>query len=165
MLIWVMMMMTMLRIMILTHTSRKPCIPWEEQRREKHPLSSFLREPGTQAHPRSNQRQAWRIPEFQFVNSIFELPVVVKTPFQFFKKFFTDKMVEHIAYTNLYSAHVLGDPNPEYNEDFLAVRLQFLLFALPNHGWLLAPRVVFLSENWYHAEENIPAVTPVHLLQ
>lgn len=144
------------------------CIPWEEQRREKHPLSSFFREPGTQVYPRSNQRQAWRIQELQFVNSVFELPVVVKTLFQFFKKLFTDKTVEHIAYTNLYSAHELGDPNkthPEDTEDFLAVQLQFLLFALPSHGWLLAPRVVFLSNNWYHAEENIPAVTPVNLLR
>ncbi|XP_038591089.1 piggyBac transposable element-derived protein 3-like [Micropterus salmoides] len=86
---------------------------------------------------RGTQRM-WKfedIEAFQFPDSRFELPDDVKTPFQYFKTLFTDKMIQHIAeHTNLYSAQELGDPiktTPEEIEDFLAVLLFMGVFNFP----------------------------------
>uniref|UniRef100_A0A672YEF1 PiggyBac transposable element-derived protein domain-containing protein n=1 Tax=Sphaeramia orbicularis TaxID=375764 RepID=A0A672YEF1_9TELE len=83
------------------------------------------------------------IEEFQVPNSRFEPPEAVHPPFQYFKMFFTDDMIEHIAYhTNLYSAQELGDQiktSPKEIEHFLAMLLFMGVFNFPS-----------LEDYWHH---------------
>lgn len=87
-------------------------------------------DPCSPSGPNKGTRRIWKhedIEEFHVPDSRFEPPEAVKTPFQYFKMLFTDKMIEHIAHhTNLYSAQELGDPiktSPEEIEDFLTILL------------------------------------------
>lgn len=79
---------------------------------------------------------------FQVSDSRFEPPDAVKTPFQYVKTFFTDK-IEHTAqHTYLYSAQELRDPiktSAEDIEDFLASRLFLGVFSLPS-----------VEDDWHH---------------
>uniref|UniRef100_A0A8D0A246 PiggyBac transposable element-derived protein domain-containing protein n=1 Tax=Sander lucioperca TaxID=283035 RepID=A0A8D0A246_SANLU len=83
-------------------------------------------------------RRIWKhvdIEEFQVPDSSFAPPDAVKTPFQYFKRLFTDEMIQHIAHqTNLYSVQELGDlikTNPGEIEDFLAMLLLMGVFDFP----------------------------------
>uniref|UniRef100_A0A8C1CNC5 PiggyBac transposable element-derived protein domain-containing protein n=1 Tax=Cyprinus carpio carpio TaxID=630221 RepID=A0A8C1CNC5_CYPCA len=78
-----------------------------------------------------------------FTEARFEPPVVVQSPFQYFRMLFTDEMIQHVAHhTNLYSAQELGDPiktNPEEIEDFLSMLLFMGVFKFPS-----------LEDYWHH---------------
>jgi hypothetical protein len=73
---------------------------------------------------------------FEAPVSRFESPEAVQTPFQYFKRLFTDEMIKHIGHhTNLYSAQELGDPiktSPEEIQDFLAILLFMGVFTFPS---------------------------------
>lgn len=101
-------------------------------------------------------RRIWKhvdIEEFQVPDSSFARPDAVKTPFQYFKRLFTDEMIQHIAHqTNLYSAQELGDPiktNPGEIEDFLAMLLLMGVFDFPamEDYWHPASRFNVIADN------------------
>uniref|UniRef100_A0A3B5R5N8 PiggyBac transposable element-derived protein domain-containing protein n=1 Tax=Xiphophorus maculatus TaxID=8083 RepID=A0A3B5R5N8_XIPMA len=106
--------------------------------------------------PESVLCKIWKqedIDEFQVLNSRFETPEAVPSPFQYLKMLFTDEMIENIAHhTNLYSAQELGDPiktSPEEIEHFLAILLFMGVFNLPS-----------LEDYWHH-ESRFDLITDI----
>ncbi|RXN38666.1 piggyBac transposable element-derived 3-like protein [Labeo rohita] len=130
-------------------------LPCKKRRKGKHTLKTVsLQEPedtlsspsSPPSGPHNGTRKIWKhedIEEFQVTESRFEPPVVVQSPFQYFKMLFTDEMIQHVAHqTNLYSAQELGDPiktSPEEIEDFLAMLLFMGVFNFPS-----------LEDYWHH---------------
>lgn len=128
--------------------------PHKKSRKGKHTLKTVpLEQPNDNATdpsytsgPNKTTRRIWKqedIDEFQVLNSRFEPPEAVPSPFQYFKMLFTNEMIEHIAHhTNLYSAQELGDPiktSPEEIEHFLASLLFMGVFNFPS-----------LEDYWHH---------------
>uniref|UniRef100_A0A9J7Z3Z2 PiggyBac transposable element-derived protein domain-containing protein n=1 Tax=Cyprinus carpio carpio TaxID=630221 RepID=A0A9J7Z3Z2_CYPCA len=135
-----------------TSTSSKK-LPCKKRRKGKHTLKTVsLKEPedspgsSSPSGPHNGTRRIWKhedIEEFQVTEARFEPPVVVQSPFQYFRMLFTDEMIQHVAHhTNLYSAQELGDPiktNPEEIEDFLSMLLFMGVFKFPS-----------LEDYWHH---------------
>ncbi|KAL0151969.1 hypothetical protein M9458_052687 [Cirrhinus mrigala] len=136
-------------------------LPCKKRRKGKHTLKTVsLQEPedtlsspsSPPSGPHNGTRKIWKhedIEEFQVTESRFEPPVVVQSPFQYFKMLFTDEMIQHVAHqTNLYSAQELGDPiktSPEEIEDFLAMLLFMGVFNFPS-----------LEDYWHHESRFSP---------
>ncbi|XP_062851349.1 piggyBac transposable element-derived protein 3-like [Trichomycterus rosablanca] len=137
---------------VSTSSSSKPP-PRKKKMKEKNSLKTVsLEEPEDTSDPTSplglnkGREKIWKhedIGTFQVPDSRFEPPDAVKTPFQYFKTLFTDKMIEHIAQqTNLYSAQELGDPiktSPQEIEEFLAILLFMGVFSFPS-----------IEDYWHH---------------
>uniref|UniRef100_A0A671LFG7 PiggyBac transposable element-derived protein domain-containing protein n=1 Tax=Sinocyclocheilus anshuiensis TaxID=1608454 RepID=A0A671LFG7_9TELE len=132
-------------------------------RKGKHTLKTVsLKEPedtpgsSSPSGPHNGTRRIWKhedIEEFQVTESRFETPVVVQPPFQYFKMFFTDEMIQHVAHhTNLYSAQELGDPiktSPEEIEDFLSMLLFVGVFKFPS------------LEDYWHNESRFSVIADI----
>ena len=122
---------------IASTSSSSKIPPCKKKTKGKNSLKTVsLKEPQDTSDPSSppglnkGREKIWKhedIEMSQVPDSRFEPPDAVKTPFQYFKTLFTDKIIEHIAQqTNLYSAQELGDPiktSPQEIEDFLAILL------------------------------------------
>ncbi|XP_070778935.1 piggyBac transposable element-derived protein 3-like [Enoplosus armatus] len=87
---------------------------------------------------KNGRRRLWLredIETFQVLDSSFNPPDAVKTPFQYFQTLFTVEMIKYITeQTNLYSAQELGDPistSPEEIEKFLAMLLFMGVVSFP----------------------------------
>ncbi|KAL0147811.1 hypothetical protein M9458_056888 [Cirrhinus mrigala] len=135
-------------------------LPCKKRRKGKHTLKTVsLQEPedtlsspsSPPSGPHNGTRKIWKhedIEEFQVTESRFEQPVVVQSPFQYFKMLFTDEMIQHVAHqTNLYSAQELGDPiktSPEEIEDFLAMLLFMGVFNF-----------LSLEDYWHHESRSL----------
>ncbi|XP_032436485.1 piggyBac transposable element-derived protein 2-like [Xiphophorus hellerii] len=137
--------------------------PRKKSRKGKRTLKTVpLEQPNDNADPsytpgpNKSTRRIWKqedIDEFQVLNSKFEPPEAVPSPFQYFKMLFTDEMIEHIAHhTNLYSSQELGDPiktSPEEIEHFLAILLFMGVFNFPS-----------LEDYWHH-ESRFDLITDI----
>lgn len=111
---------------------------------------------GSTSYPYQSSRRIWKyedIETFQVPHSNFEPPDVVKTPFQYFTKLFTEEMIEHIAqHTNLYSAQELGDPIKTCSaeiHDFLAILLFTGVFNFPS------------LEDYWHPESRFSLIADI----
>uniref|UniRef100_A0A3B5R2X5 PiggyBac transposable element-derived protein domain-containing protein n=1 Tax=Xiphophorus maculatus TaxID=8083 RepID=A0A3B5R2X5_XIPMA len=107
----------------------------------------------TQPPRKKSRKGKHTLKTFQVLNSRFETPEAVPSPFQYLKMLFTDEMIENIAHhTNLYSAQELGDPiktSPEEIEHFLAILLFMGVFNLPS-----------LEDYWHH-ESRFDLITDI----
>ncbi|XP_024858094.1 uncharacterized protein LOC108249818 isoform X2 [Kryptolebias marmoratus] len=127
--------------------------PRKEPKKVKHTLKTVCLEemedtanPSSPSGPNQSTTRIWNhedIEEFEVPNPKFEPPEAVHPPFWYFRMFFTDEMIEHVAHhTNLYSAQELADPvqtSPKEMKDFVAILLYMGVFSFPS-----------LEDYWHH---------------
>ncbi|XP_041695160.1 piggyBac transposable element-derived protein 2 isoform X2 [Coregonus clupeaformis] len=90
------------------------------------------------------------IDSFQVPDPVFVAPQCVQSPYQYFKMFFTDQMIAHIAeQTNLYSVQQTGsaiNTNSGEIEDFLSMLLYMGVFDFPTFV------------DYWHSDSRFPPV-------
>uniref|UniRef100_A0A8C2EAB2 PiggyBac transposable element-derived protein domain-containing protein n=1 Tax=Cyprinus carpio TaxID=7962 RepID=A0A8C2EAB2_CYPCA len=96
----------------------------------------------TPSHPaksRKTRKTTWvkkDIPPFNVPEPVFMLPESVQTPFMYWKRLFTDQMIEHITeHTNQYSVQQTGtsiNTTVAEMEDFLSILLYMGVFEFPS---------------------------------
>ena len=137
--------------------------PLKKRRKGKSALKAVSLEetgdtpdPSSPSGPNKGKEIIWKhedIEGFEAPVSRFEPPEAVQTPFQYFKRLFTDEMIKHIGHhTNLYSAQELGDPiktSPEEIQDFLAILLFMGVFTFPS------------LEDYWHYESRFDVIADI----
>ncbi|XP_041664121.1 piggyBac transposable element-derived protein 2-like isoform X2 [Cheilinus undulatus] len=119
-----------------------PPLPKKKQRTKSRlievPSNSILNPSPPSATKKQRNWAKKDIPMFTVPEPVFSVPESVQEPLEYFKRLFSDQMIEHISeHTNLYSVQQTGasvNTTAAEIEDFLSVLLYMGVFPFPAIG-------------------------------